>query len=825
MTLGLYPQPQQINLKQDRFTPKHPYKLEGMNDVDTNVVALLKQVVSVTTAANISLPFVITSVDKTNTSLQRSGAYQLNITPNKISVAAFDKRSVFYAVQTLHQLAHRINGATSLPVGTITDYPDVAFRGTVEGFYGQPWSFADRIEQLRFYGKLKLNTYIYGPKDDPYHSSPHWRDAYPAEKAAQIKELVNEAKTNKVDFVWAIHPGQDIKWNLQDSNAVINKLEKMYDLGVRSFAVFFDDISGAGTDARKQAGLLNHIQRNFINLKKDITPLIMCPTEYNKSWANKKEGTYLDILGEELDDQIRIMWTGNAVVTDITKEGLQWVNNRIKRPAFVWWNFPVSDYVRDHLLMGKAYGLDTSAASDMIGFVLNPMDKSEASKPAIFGVACYTWNMKSYDAETAWQASLQLIMPEAPKAFLTFTKHNSDPGNNGHRYRRAESEEIKPVIDSFLNVYKTGKFDKTLAQQIETEFKKIAAAPTEIRKRSKNARLVEQILPWLQQFELLGNAGVAAMQMTHALDTKMNAKAWNGYLHLQTSLDMMNAIDRAMNKNPYQPGVKTGSLILMPFVNELFTMAGSSFVNASSYSNNGVANANSATALFTNADKFSYQPIQQANNYIAISPLLEVATLKKDEYIGLKCSENLQPATFQFNLESNSLLSWGVFEVSADGKQWDSISVTEKKGKGSFAAFDKGVHYLRFRNFSDKQQSFYLKEFRLEVKPSATGDAAFYTYDRSITTYQDFSGKEPLIVKFPSEKIKSGLNFLLSANSAPYSIISIDKNGSKTILHQGNEDFVQVTSSKTKDVTAIHFTTNSPNTIRVFEIVPANENK
>lgn len=53
-----------------------------------------------------------------------------------------------------------------------------------------------------------MNTYIYGPKDDPYHSSPHWRDPYPADQAAQIKELVKVAKENHVDFVWAIHPGQ-----------------------------------------------------------------------------------------------------------------------------------------------------------------------------------------------------------------------------------------------------------------------------------------------------------------------------------------------------------------------------------------------------------------------------------------------------------------------------------------------------------------------------------------------------------------------------------------------------------------------------------------
>ena len=127
-----------------------------------------------------------------------------------------------------------------------------------------------------------MNTYIYGPKDDPYHSAPNWRLPYPEKEAAQLQELVKVANENEVDFVWAIHPGQDIKWNATDSNNVITKFEQMYDLGVRAFAVFFDDISGEGTNAAKQAGLMNFIQKEFIEKKSDIQPLIMCPTEYNR---------------------------------------------------------------------------------------------------------------------------------------------------------------------------------------------------------------------------------------------------------------------------------------------------------------------------------------------------------------------------------------------------------------------------------------------------------------------------------------------------------------------------------------------------------------
>lgn len=98
-------------------------------------------------------------------------------------------------------------------------------------------------------------------------------------------------------FYWAIHPGQDIKWNTEDRDKLMHKFELMYQLGVRAFAVFFDDISGEGTRADKQAELLNYLDDHFVKAKKDVAPLVMCPTEYNRAWSSDKTG-YLRTLGK-----------------------------------------------------------------------------------------------------------------------------------------------------------------------------------------------------------------------------------------------------------------------------------------------------------------------------------------------------------------------------------------------------------------------------------------------------------------------------------------------------------------------------------------------
>lgn len=51
------------------------------------------------------------------------------------------------------------------------------------------------------------------------------------------------------------------------------------------------------------------------------------------------KGNYLTTLGEKLNPSVQIMWTGDRVISDITRDGISWINERIKRPAYIWWNF------------------------------------------------------------------------------------------------------------------------------------------------------------------------------------------------------------------------------------------------------------------------------------------------------------------------------------------------------------------------------------------------------------------------------------------------------------------------------------------------------
>lgn len=572
--ISVFPKPQQLTTSNHVFTLPDSYQLVGEAEANVYAVNKLKTLLAGKQTDNTSFQIIIGEKgDKSISKYARlipnyAEGYYLSVTGNSIIIAGQDERGTFYGVQTLRQLLND----NQLPEVEIKDFPSIGSRGVVEGFYGTPWSHEARLRQLKFYGDNKMNTYIFGPKDDPYHSS-RWREPYPENEAKQLQELVQIAKENEVNFVWAIHPGQDIKWNETDRGLVLDKFEKMYALGIRSFAVFFDDITGEGTKAEKQAELLNYLDKNFVKVKKDVTPLIMCPTEYNKSWSNLEKG-YLPTLGKNLNKSIHIMWTGDRVVSDITKEGIQWINTAIKRPAYIWWNFPVSDYVRDRLLLGPVYGNATDIANEMSGFVSNPMEHAEASKIAIFGVADYAWNPSKYDSQAAWKQACRVILPDASEELEFFAMHNSDLGENGHKYRREESTDIQPVAEGFLQSYTTqGSFDKKDMTALLELFDRMKESSDILMTSTGNVPLVQEITPWLYQFKLLGEEGSAVLAMVRALENDDPSLFLRKYNQVHSLQQQMSNLNKTYNQNSSQPGMKTATKVVKPLIDGTFAQA------------------------------------------------------------------------------------------------------------------------------------------------------------------------------------------------------------------------------------------------------------
>lgn len=758
--MAVQPVPQEVQMGGRTLSFPTALHLVGSDEANVHAVELLRSLlpdaVPCSSASAAGRQYRILIGEKNDKSVKKyrrqipphAEGYYLSVGEKEIVVAGYDERGTYYGVQTLRQLlsaalsesmsrsasspksasASSVSPASasasevaladsaSLPEITVKDYPAVRYRGVVEGFYGTPWSHEARLRQLRFYGENKMNIYIYGPKNDPYHSCPGWRKPYPEKESAQIRELVKVATENEVNFVWAIHPGQDIKWNDEDRRLLIAKLESMYNLGVRSFAVFFDDISGEGTDPHRQADLLNYIDRHFVKAKPDVTPLVMCPTEYNRSWSNPK-GNYLTTLGEKLDPSIQIMWTGDKVVADIKEESMEWINARIRRPAYIWWNFPVSDYVRDHLLLGPVYGNDTHIASAMSGFVTNPMEHAEASKIAIYGVADYAWNPGQYDAQRAWEAAIREVLPGAAGELQFFAAHNSDLGINGHNYRREESVEVKPVADRFLKSYLTDGTWRTEDYQLLLSLtRRMQSASDILLVDTENRPLIEEITPWLLQFKLLGEIGEETLQLAQLIANGSVSESFlSSYRHIRALQQQLYLNDQRYNQNGYQPGMRPASLVIKPLIDQTFVAAVERY-NRLTGSSLAATVEYSPHKLVSDVPQIQHLPLQARGKQVLVTPSNEVVRWGAGQKVEIELDKVYPLTGIIVNFFKNEPCPWGRFEISVDGKQWRTVEHVHQGVRQRVYFKNEPVRFVRFTNVSDEAHEVFFRQFVIMMK-------------------------------------------------------------------------------------------------------------
>ena len=562
-TVNVSPMPQSIVWGDKAFDQPTSIVITGVDEADADAVALLQSNFAV---GKKGVKVIIgergdKAVKKYAAQIpNKVEGYYISVAKNQVVIAGNDEAGTYYGVQTFLQMASQ----PEVMAAQVKDWPDVLERGVVEGFYGNPWSHTDRLRQFDFYGKNKLNVYIYGPKDDPYHRN-QWREAYPEEEAKRISELAKAAAQNKVDFVWAMHPGGDIQWNEADFNSSIQKLEWMYALGVRAFAIFFDDIFGAEqSKGEKQAEYMNFLNREFVQKHADVAPLILCPTEYNKSWAGKN---YLPALGRTMDKDIRIMWTGATVVDMINKDDMDWINERIQRNAYIWLNYPVNDFCIDHMLMGPTYGNDLDIAEQLSGFVSNPMEYAEASKVSLYSIADYTWNMDAYDSKASWERALQVLMPEHVEAFRLFCQHNVDLGPTGHGLRRqGESAAFKKAAEKFSASLANG-YDAEAVAEMTKEFTAMIAAADELLASTEEPEMVAEIAPWLQVMKIMGQRGETMMSLytlLHKGDEQGFIAAYEQLAQLEQ--DQKAVISRGFEGSIKKPNPTVANEVVGPFI-------------------------------------------------------------------------------------------------------------------------------------------------------------------------------------------------------------------------------------------------------------------
>ncbi|WP_086796708.1 beta-N-acetylglucosaminidase domain-containing protein [Streptomyces caniscabiei] len=514
-----------------------------------------------------------------------------------LALSGTDTTGTFYAAQTLRQL---LTGK-QLPEVTVRDWPTAALRGVVEGFYGTPWSHAERLSQLDFYGRTKQNVYVYSPKDDPYLRE-RWRDEYPAARLAQVRALVERAAANHVRFTYALSPGLSVCYSSEgDITALVRKFASLYDIGVRSFAIPLDDISytkwncaadeerfgsGGGAAGAAQAHLLNRVWEEFSAGRTGLDPLEMVPTEY----SDLADTPYKKALRERLDPDVVVEWTGVGVIAPtITAAQLRQAREVYGHPILVWDNYPVNDYVTSRLLLGPYTGREAGVARESVGVTANPMVQAEASKLALFTSAAHLWNADAYDPRAAFLASVRDLAGPGAAKWLRILAENS----YSSQLDATESPTLGKLIAAFRTAYEEGSGLDRASAALRSYFTDMAATPAELRARLANPGFLKETSPWLDKTGAYGTAGLTAVDLLLAGrrgDADAVSTYWNRLRSERKALDaipqqvspgvMDQFLYQAMLRHAPDPGVDAafapGSLSLKPGASGAVTLRFSS---------------------------------------------------------------------------------------------------------------------------------------------------------------------------------------------------------------------------------------------------------
>ncbi|MBR5440066.1 MAG: beta-N-acetylglucosaminidase domain-containing protein, partial [Prevotella sp.] len=460
--------------------------------------------------------------------------------------------AVFFGLASLEQMLDQY-ATDAMPTVTISDYADLESRGLVEGYYGYPYSISVKKDLMRFMMRYKMNTYLYGAKSDPYHSQ-NWQDPYPTSITAEqekngwltqkmLREITAQSAATKVNFIWAIHPGNNFIWSGTVVNDILSKFDKMYKLGVRQFAIFVDDVGLPGADQYQlNADNLTAVQRGLEKKYNKATaapadtvrPVHFVPQIYALGWvgADARAGFYKALA--TTPKNVTIYTTGWGVWSIPNSGDLNEVRQYLGRDVAWWWNYPCNDnsdgqiYTKDmyanffEMPQVDSNGTVPSTLTGGIGIVSNPMQEGEMSKVALFSVADYAWHTAGFNNQSSYNAAVKAVVGAADAddfSFLCDYLRWNDPAAFGTLLNN-----VKNRIATSTNTYSKQLRDRM--ERLKTVCAKFVAYKDS--ERESDRLLYIDIAPWLLKLQEMARITIDMMDAAQSTD-EITAR-WPGYV-------------------------------------------------------------------------------------------------------------------------------------------------------------------------------------------------------------------------------------------------------------------------------------------------------
>jgi protein O-GlcNAcase/histone acetyltransferase len=294
--------------------------------------------------------------------------------------------------------------------------------GVIEGFYGQPWSPAERVELFEWMRAWGLNTYFYAPKDDLKHRAL-WRELYSAAELEPLTAAIQACAQRNLRFIYALSPGLDIRYSdAAELDCLRKRFEQMLAAGCRNFALLFDDIPDRMNAADRErwgsfAAAQCHVTNTLFQWVREQCPdarFLFCPTPYCGRMAAAKLGgeNYLPTIGRELRPEIDVFWTGPEIISrEITLAHVQELQTVLRRSPLIWDNLHANDYDGRRFYCGPYAGRPPELRGAVAGLLVNPNNEFPLNYVPLRTLAQFVNGDGAWHPRAAYEAAMREWLP------------------------------------------------------------------------------------------------------------------------------------------------------------------------------------------------------------------------------------------------------------------------------------------------------------------------------------------------------------------------------------------------------------------------------
>lgn len=327
--------------------------------------------------------------------------------------------------------------------------------GVIEGFYGIPWSWNDRLDYVDFLKEHQFGLYIYGPKED-FLLRENWRKPYTEQGLESLKRLSDAYHKKGLEFGIAFSPFQAyLDWGPESRRQLLDKIEELNQVDADLLCILFDDMKG---DIPGLADLQVEIC-NYIAEESSAHRFIMCPTYY--SYDPILEGlfgpmpeNYLEDLGKQLDKRFDIFWTGPEVwAVPFEADHLIEVGEKLRRKPLFWDNYPVNDVKNWCYLFLEPFKNRLHQMEELTsGHLINPMNQALLSRIPLATLSDLYRFKEQYNPEESFKRAVRNQLP--PKLAEQLILDHHDFHHKGmNQFSKEQKAEYIQYYSTWNNPY------------------------------------------------------------------------------------------------------------------------------------------------------------------------------------------------------------------------------------------------------------------------------------------------------------------------------------------------------------------------------------